>query len=187
MYTALLDSNILYSSPLRDILIEISTNNIYRPRWSNHIHVEWIRNLLKNRPDLTHEKLQRTRLLIDRSGFDSLITGYEYLISCLDLPDKNDNHVLAAAIAGRCDVIVTMNIKHFPLSKLQPHNIDVQHPDEFMAHLYDLEPDIFIEAVKTVRLRLKNPPLSVEEYIKNFNKSDFPAVFKILQDNLYQL
>ena len=63
---------------------------------------------------------------MDEATRDSLVTGYEPLIASLTLPDPDDRHVLAAAIAGRCDVIVTQNLKHFPDAALAPFEIEAQ-------------------------------------------------------------
>jgi len=60
------------------------------------------------------------------------VTGYEDLIPGLHLPDPGDRHVLAAAIRGRADVIVTMNLKDFPDAVLNSFGIEAQHPDEFI-------------------------------------------------------
>ncbi len=78
------------------------------------VHEEWIRNLLANRPDLTREKLERTRQLMDKAAPHGLVTGDEYLIAELRLPDPNDRHVLGAAIHCRASVIVTRNLADFP-------------------------------------------------------------------------
>ncbi|WP_354002110.1 PIN domain-containing protein [Pseudotabrizicola sediminis] len=51
---------------------------------------------------------------MDRATRDCLVTGYEALMPALTLPDADDRHVLAAAIVGRCDAIVTQNLKDFP-------------------------------------------------------------------------
>lgn len=59
---------------------------------------------------------------------DCLVTGFEPLIDILCLPDPNDRHVVAAAIKGRADVIVTFNLKHLPAETLNAYDIDVQHP-----------------------------------------------------------
>jgi hypothetical protein len=92
----------------------LALTGLFRARWSAAVHEEWISNLLEKRPDLTNEKLERTRMLMDRHAADALVTGYEDLIPGLHLPDPNDRHVVAAAIRGRVDVIVTMNLKDFP-------------------------------------------------------------------------
>src|SRR5438105_5007018 len=68
------------------------------------VHEEWMTALLRNRTDLSREKLERTRMLMDQHAEDALVTGYEDLIEGLHLPDPDDRHVLAAAIRGRADV-----------------------------------------------------------------------------------
>ena len=95
-----------------------------------------------------------------------LIEGYEGLIPSLTaLPDPNDRHVLAAAIVGRCDCIVTQNLKDFPDEALAPHGIEIQHPDEFLSNLINLSPGAFCASVQKVRARLKNPPYTAAEYL----------------------
>ena len=96
---------------------------------------------------------------------DALVTDFEELIKVLNLPDPDDRHVLAAAIKGRADLIVTANLKDFPADILGRWGIEAQHPDEFLVHQFHLSQPVFLRAVKTVRLRLKNPPKSVEEYL----------------------
>jgi hypothetical protein len=91
--------------------------------------------LLRNRPDVSREKLERTRILMDQHAGDALVAGYEDLFPGLQLPDPNVRHVLAAAIRGRADVIVTANLRDFPTGTLAPLGIEAQHPDEFVLHL----------------------------------------------------
>ena len=105
-YVALLDANILYPAPLRDLLLQLAVTDLYKAKWTADIHREWIESLLRNEPHRERAALERTRDLMDRGTRDALITSYEPLISALTLPDPNDRHVLAAAIVGRCDVIV---------------------------------------------------------------------------------
>ena len=96
---------------------------------------------------------------------DCLIENYASLISTLDLPDPNDRHVLAAAIAGRCSTIVTKNLKDFPDSQLSLFGIRAQHPDDFLfAHLKSA-PEVFCSAVQKVRARLRNPVYEVSTYL----------------------
>jgi hypothetical protein len=109
--------------------------------------------------------LERTRKLMNTATRDSLITDYETLIPSLELPDPNDRHILAAAIVGQCDVIVTQNLKDFPQNVLNSHEIECQHPDDFLLkHLQQL-PTRFCNAIQKVRARLKNPPYNVDDYL----------------------
>ena len=106
---AVYDANILYPAPLRDLFVRIAQSGLVQAKWTETIHEEWIRNVLKNRQDTTLERLTRTRQLMDTAVRDCLVTGYEILIDSMTLPDPNDRHVLAAAIRAGADAIVTFN------------------------------------------------------------------------------
>ena len=99
-YKALLDANVLYPAPVRDVLLQLPVADIYKARWTADIHREWIESLLENEPHRDRAKLERTRDLMDSNARDALVTGYDTLIPSLRLPDDNDRHILAAAIVG---------------------------------------------------------------------------------------
>lgn len=179
-FTAVYDACVLYPAPLRDLLMHLAMSNLFRAKRSDEIHEEWIRNVLKERPDLTREKLQRTRQNMDKN-VDGLVTGYESLIPGLTLPDENDRHVLAAAIRAGADVIVTFNLKDFPADYLSPFGIEAQHPDEFVFHLSDLNPDAVCEAAKRQRANLKNPPKSVAEFLEVMEQQRLPKTAAFLR------
>lgn len=141
-FTVLYDACVLYPAPLRDLLMHVAMTDLYRAKWTDAIHDEWTRNVLKDRPDLTPEQLQRTRDLMNAHVRDCLVTGYETLIDAITLPDPKDRHVLAAAIRAGADVIVTFNLKDFPENDLKPYGIEAQHPDDFLTFQLDLAPNI---------------------------------------------
>jgi hypothetical protein len=91
--------------------------------------------------------------------------GWKLIEPCLSLPDVNDRHVMAAAIAGHADSIVTINIKHFPASVLDPLGITALHPDEFLLQQLELEPLVVLPAFKVMRARLKNPSFTPEKFV----------------------
>jgi len=164
-FTGVYDACVLYPAPIRDLLMWQALTGLFRARWTNLIHEEWIRNVLANRGDLTREQLERTRDLMNRAVPDCLVEGYEDLIAGFALPDADDRHVLAAAIRAGAGVIVTFNLKDFPKEVLQPHGVEAQHPDEFIGHLIDLDADAVCAAVRKQRESLKKPPKSVEEFL----------------------
>lgn len=174
-YTALLDANVLYPAPLRDLLLQLSVTDLFRAKWTADIHREWINALLEREPHRSRADLERTRDLMDRTTRDCLVTKYEHLISSVTLPDRDDRHVLAAAIVGRCNVIVTQNLKDFPDCMLAPYGIEAQHPDPFLSNHLNLAPGIFCGAVQKVRRRLKNPHYSVDEYLENLMRQGLVA------------
>jgi predicted nucleic acid-binding protein len=169
-FSVLYDACVLYPAPLRDLLMHLALTDLYRAKWTNEIHDEWIRNVLANRGDLSRKLLERTRDLMNSHVRDCLIDGYQELIQTLSLPDKDDRHVLAAAIHAKCAVIVTYNLKDFPKKTLDKYGIEAQHPDEFITHLIDLSPEAVCVAIRKHRLSLKNPPKTADEYLETLAK-----------------
>jgi hypothetical protein len=179
-FTAFYDASVLYGSTLRNLLMHLALTGLFRARWSAGVHEEWITALLRNRPDLSRDKLLRTRMLMDKHAKDALVTGYEELIEALHLPDPNDRHVLAAAIRGRADVIVTFNVRHFPPEVLSAFEIEGQNPDEFIKHLLDLSPTTVVAAAQRHRGSLKNPPKTVDEYLAMLEREGLPETVAAL-------
>lgn len=169
-FCAFLDSNVLYPVSLRNLLMRLALAGLYQARWSADVHEEWIRSVLQDRPDIPRERLESVRAAMDREAEDAIVTGYQPLIAGLALPDPDDRHVLAAAIVGQADIIVTRNLRDFPDEALAPYNIEAQHPDEFVRHLLDLAPVLVVDAVRAQQGRLLNPPISMGELLEAFER-----------------
>jgi hypothetical protein len=161
---AVLDACVLYPAPLRDILIETARSGVYRARWTEQIHDEWTRNLLLRRPELA-APLNRTRRLMNQAVEGCLVTGFEGRIEGISLPDPGDRHVLAAAVHCGADTIVTVNLKDFPETVLRRYGVAARHPDEFLLDHFGREPVKLVMAARAVRLRLRNPARTVDEYL----------------------
>lgn len=76
-FVAIYDACVLYPAQLRDLLLRVALTDLFKARWTDRIHDEWIRNLAVRRPDIPAEKLQHTRRLMDRAVPDCLVTDYE--------------------------------------------------------------------------------------------------------------
>jgi hypothetical protein len=139
-------------------------------------------SVLRTRPDLTREQLVRTRTLMDAHSQDCLVTRYEGLIGGLKLPDPGDRHVLAAAIRGRADVIVTFNLNDFPSAALAPYDIEAQHPDDFLEYLCDLHPEAVCAAARVCRARMKRPPFSADDYLEALARVQLPRTKSFLSE-----
>ncbi|MCY2928674.1 MAG: PIN domain-containing protein [Planctomycetota bacterium] len=163
--TALYDACVLYPAPLRDFLLRLALTGLFRARWTDDIHDEWIRNVLKDRPALTRRQLERTRRLMNLHVRDCLVTGYQRLIGTLALPDPDDRHVLAAAIHSKSSVILTYNLADFPPPYLASFGLTARHPDDFILHWLDTAPALVCSAARQQRLSLKNPPKTVDEFL----------------------
>ena len=165
-YTVLLDANVLYSVAISDALMEVAATGIYAAKWSKAIDDEWVRNLAKNKKRAEADFHTRRDSMHDACpDWEVPEEGWRLIEPCLSLPDVNDRHVLAAAVAGHADSIVTINIKDFPSSILEPLGITALHPDEFLLQQLQLEPLVVLPAFKSMRTRLKNPAFTPEKFV----------------------
>ena len=163
--TAIIDANVLYPAPLRDLVIRLAQAGLVRARWTESIHDEWIRSVLKNNSQVSAERLTRTRALMNAAVRDCLVVRHEDMIESLTLPDPDDRHVLAAAICSGAQAIVTYNLKDFPTKTLAHFGIEAQHPDDFLTSLFEFSPGLVCLTVKRQRESLRKPPRTAEEML----------------------
>lgn len=180
-FTAFFDANVFYGARLRSLVLYTAQTKLFRARWSDMVHDEWVRNLLRNRPDLQPGDLARTRDLMNASVPDCLVSGYEPLIPCIDLPDPDDRHVVAAAIMTRANVIVTFNLKDFPLASIEGFRIHTKHPDAFLMEAFSLGAHEIAEAVLNDYLHNRTPRLSFDRYRESLAQAGIPEFSKAIE------
>jgi len=179
--TALLDANVLYPAGLRDLLLRLADLYLFAPLWSADIHTEWMRSLLSDRPDIDAAVLDRTREVMDGHFPGAVVTGYEAVAVRLDLPDPDDRHVLAAAIHGGADTIVTCNLRDFPADRPAPHALAAQHPDAFIAGPFATDPRGVLAAVRGHRAALRHPPRSASDHLAALEVLGLSATVSLLR------
>lgn len=92
-FVAVYDANVLYPNTLRDLLIRIAQlPHLVQAKWSEEILEEVAVALRKNLPDITVEKTDRLGERMNAAVRDRTVSGYEPLISALELPDPGDRH-----------------------------------------------------------------------------------------------
>lgn len=102
---------------------------------------------------------------------DTLVLNYEGLIDNLNLPDKDDRHVLAAAIKVNANIIVTNNLKDFPDDYLDSFGLKAVCADDFLTDIIDLNPKIALQAFKDLVLNRKNPAMDEFQVLESFRKN----------------
>ena len=165
-FTALLDANVLYPAPLRDYLLHLANLGLYQPKWTDEIQNEWIDNLLVKRVDLIRDKLEKTKDAMNSAFPDANVVSYKKLMAGLSLKDEDDKHVLAAAIRGNANVIVTFNLKDFPAVYLKTFDIEPQHPDTFVSTIINLDKNKAIEALNNQVKSLRNPSKTKKDVLE---------------------
>ena len=116
---AVFDACILYPFHLRNVLVQAAVDRLVEARWTDEIHDEWIRNLAARAPGVPIERLQNTRRLMNDAVPTAMVSGYENHVPKVNLPDPDDCHVVAAGIAAGASIILTWNLRHFPMKELK--------------------------------------------------------------------
>lgn len=166
-FPAFLDACVLLPISLTDTLLRLAQANTYRPLWSDQVLDEVERNLPIASDTVTPQKA-RKRIDAMRGAFpDAMVTGYEALISAMT-NDEKDRHVLAAAVKGGAEVVVTANLGDFPPASLMPYDITAVHPDDFLLDQLDLYPVATVQVLHEQIAAYNNPAITPVEFLDHF-------------------
>jgi hypothetical protein len=167
------EATVLLSSPLRDLLLRLAcftepvrTTRQFQAKWTDKILDDCFDAIGKAHPTAPPEQLQRMREQIVASVPDSIITGYEPLIECLELPDPSCRHVLAAAIRAGAQTIVTSRLSAFPRRALGPYEIRALPPDHFLSDLVQDIGEPVLDVCHQLAGDYASPPLSFSELLR---------------------
>ena len=145
MFTATLDTSVLWPSLQRDFLFSLAVESAYRPTWSSAIldglefHEE-VKLVRRGIPVAEAASRAATLIAAMRREFaDAEVEGWEPLEGTFGLPDPDDEHVVAAAVIAGAGAIVTENLKDFPAAKIPP-GMQVLSAREFAKNTVALNP-----------------------------------------------
>lgn len=182
-FIAILDASVLFSIRATNLALHAANEGLYQPRWSPDIHEEWTRSLLAKNPAADPQRIVYRRTTMDGAFPSALVSGYESLVPSITLPDPDDRHVVAAAIAARADVIVTFNTRDFPAEALAPFGLEAQHPDVFLLHQLTLNWPRFLVAARKARQQMKAPPHTVAAFLDGLRRANLPLLADTLASN----
>jgi predicted nucleic acid-binding protein len=176
----LLDACVLYPTVMREVLMGTASQGAFVPLWSDRILEEWARAARKIGP--TGEAQARGEIALLRASWpDAAIRAGEGLEARLYLPDENDIHVLAAAIAGSADAVVTLNAKDFPRATLAEEGLRRIAPDELLMEIWGHAPDLVEGVVRGVHSQAEAmvaEPITVRALMK---KARLPRLGKLFR------
>jgi hypothetical protein len=183
---AVFDACVLYPFHLRNIVVQAATDHLVAGRWTDEIHDEWVRNLAGARA-IPMAKLQRLRQFMNETLPAAMVTGYEEHVAAVNLPDPDDRHVVAAGIAAGATVILTWNLRHFPVKELQRFSLRRKTPDTFLSDLYDQVPDLMIGSLAKARRNLKRTYVSAPDFINFLDRQRLVQLAMRAQGHLCDL
>ena len=176
----MIDACVLYPTVMREVTLGCARAGLFEARWSARILEEWARAAAKLGPE--QEVFARGEIAALAVDFpQAIVAAYNGLEARLWLPDPNDVHVLAAAVGGSCDAVLTMNNKDFPGNVLAEEGLFRANPDAFLRGLLEEFPEEvhpIAQRVLDQANRLSERPWEMRALMK---KARLPRFGKALQ------
>jgi predicted nucleic acid-binding protein len=173
-FTVILDACVLVPIALADTLLRIAERELYRPLWSERILAEAMDAIIEVHPDADPGLITKRFAAMSGTFEEALVTGWESLEAALTLPDPDDRHVVAAAIAGRADAIVTANLRDYPASALTAHALEAVHPDDFLLDQLDLAPRLVMDVLTDQAEQTRRPALTTVDLLARLGRAGVP-------------
>ena len=175
----MLDTCVIYPTVMREMLLGVAGTGAFRPLWSERILEEWARAARKLGP--AGEAQARGEIAIVRAAWpDAEVAWKPSLENRLYLPDPADVHVLAAAIAGSADAIVTMNAKDFPRGILAEEGVKRLDPDSLLRGIWQETPKPVEQVAETVRAEAERLSGTQWDLRRLLKKARLPRLAKAL-------
>lgn len=185
-FGAVLDACVLVPTALCDTLLRLADRDLYRPIWSARILAETRQAILEVHPGLDPGRVDARIRSMNAAFEDACVTGWEGLVAGIPLPDPDDRHVVAAALCGRAEAIVTANLRDFPAQVLEPLGLHAVSPEDFLLDQLDLDPTSTVELLREQARDKKRPPVTVEDVLSALGRAGAPrfsaAVATLLQE-----
>lgn len=180
-FPAFFDTNVLYGALLNDCILSLAEVGLFRPLWSEDIMTELRRNLLaaSEQPALVDKRIATMEAFFP----DAMVRGYELLVEQMTNHPK-DRHVLAAAVRGGAEVLVTFNLKDFRSEATAPYDVEVVHPDEFLLDQLDLYPGATIRGIEEVVANYDSPAMAMDDYLLALARAGVPKFADSTRDLL---
>lgn len=170
MFGAVLDTSVLWPSLQRDFLLSLAIEGLYRPLWSSAILAELEYHETRKRiergerPDVAADRARRLIEQMSTAFDDAAVENWEPHDGAFGLPDRDDEHVVAAAVVGGAGAIVTENRRDFPLANIPPQ-IKVLSPAKFTADTVAAAPEVARHALQAMSNRFSTPPLTIDDIL----------------------
>lgn len=165
---AVLDACVLYPTVLREILQGAAAAGLYEPVFSDRILREWTLSTAKLGAQA--QAIAEGEAALLRAAFPRALTRERPEIEArLHLPDPDDVHVLATAIAAGADEIVTFNAADFPGHALAEEGLRRRDPDGFLWEMQSRHPEAMARVVEEVRAkaeRISGQPVALKPLLK---------------------
>lgn len=165
MESVVIDANIFFHMWMLDPMLTLADEGLFEPLWSDAIMQEAARHLPEVWKEASGTQISTFLAMVNEAYPYAQVPDWSDRMEGLELPDPDDRHVLAAAIAAEANGIVTLNLADFPQSSTSRYGITAEHPDDFLCRMYDSAPQKAGAAIRRMTENKKHPPRTLaEEY-----------------------
>ena len=173
----LIDANVLFPTVLREIVLGLAETGYFEPLWSERILEEWRRAAAR----IGEGEIGEVEVDAARRRFpDAMVQITAGTLDGIALPDPDDNHVLAAAIDGHADELLTMNLRNFPTNALAAHGIIRRDPDGFLLEAFHADPPRTESVVSSVLRTAGSHGIDVSSPRRVLKRARLPRLGKAL-------
>ena len=177
-YRVLLDACVLANQGVCDLFLRLSERpRLIVPQWSRSI-LDEVHRTHTNKLNWPPQLADLFQTEVRRAFPEAEISGYQDLIQDLE-NDPKDRHVLAAAIRGNCQLLVTFNLKHFTSPVTARWGIEVAHPQDYLIVLYEMDSKLVMGRLGEIAGRRN---LEIEDVLIRLGKSVPEFSRKVLDD-----
>lgn len=150
-FPVILDACVLANSGVCDLFLRLAEPpRLYLPRWSRRILEEVHRTQTEKLPRrFSKELADYWRQEVTKHFPEAFIEGYEPIIPNMENHEK-DRHVLAAAVFGGVSLIITFNLRDFPMKALERWNVQAAHPQDYLLTLYSMNPTVVVAKLAAI-------------------------------------
>jgi PIN domain len=161
-----LDASVLYQELIRNLLLWVAAEGGLDPFWTERILDETRRNLIGDGV-LEPEQWERLRAAMLSAFPDAMLDQPTADAIEHEMPnDEKDRHVLAAAVAGNVELVITNNLRHFEAADLEEVGKQALSPDQLLRELLAVEPTVIHAAMQQLVTVMRIPrPWSVPELL----------------------
>ncbi len=163
-FRVLLDACVLVPYELSNVTLTLAEHGLFTPLWSRQI-LDEVERALTAKLGIAPDKARKRIAAMTEAFPHAMVDDYLDLIKVMRC-HKKDRHVLAAAVRGDAQTLVTANLDDFPGKAADPYDIEIVHPDRFLSDQLDLDPDLTVHALDSVAARYKSPPMTVLELMR---------------------
>jgi predicted nucleic acid-binding protein len=165
-FKVVLDACVLANYGVANLLLLLAEKpRLYLPLWSGEILDETRRTQVGKFgwDEGIADSFQKE---LSQAFPESLVDGFDHLIVECNNHEK-DRHVLACAIQSKAEVILTFNLRDFPLTALTPWGVTATHPQDYLLMLFELEP---LHVMHQLGAIAQKRGLTVEDHLIDLGK-----------------